>query len=108
MEIVQHPAVLEAAVFPVPAEGGEDEVMAVVVPKPGERIEPAALLRFLAPRMPHFMLPRYLEFADGLPKTPTGKVQKFPLRERGVGPATWDRERAGIRLKDLLQKEPTA
>jgi crotonobetaine/carnitine-CoA ligase len=108
MEIVQHPAVLEAAVFPVPAEGGEDEVMAVVVPKPGERIEPAALLRFLAPRMPHFMLPRYLEFAEGLPKTPTGKVQKFPLRERGVGSATWDRERAGIRLKDLLQKEPTA
>jgi len=108
MEIVQHPAVLEAAVFPVRAEGGEDEVMAVVVPKPGERVEPVALLRFLAPRMPHFMLPRYLEFADALPKTPTGKVQKYPLRERGTGPLTWDRERAGIRLKDLLQKETTA
>jgi carnitine-CoA ligase len=108
IEILQHPAVLEAAVFPVRAEGGEDEVMAVLVPKPGQALEPEALLRFLAPRLPHFMLPRYLEFADGLPKTPTGKIQKFPLRERGLGPATWDRERAGIRLKDLLQKETTA
>jgi crotonobetaine/carnitine-CoA ligase len=36
---------------------------------------------------------------DALPKTPTGKIQKFPLRERGLTPTTWDRERAGIKLK---------
>jgi crotonobetaine/carnitine-CoA ligase len=107
-EILAHAAVLECAVFPVPAEGGEDEVMAVVVPKPGERIDPAALVAFLAPRLPHFMVPRYIEPADGLPKTPTGKIQKYPLRERGPGPETWDRERAGISLKSLVKKERTA
>lgn len=107
-EILAHPAVLECAVFPAAAEGGEDEVMAVVVPKPGETLDPAALVRFLAPRMPHFMVPRYVELADDLPKTPTGKIQKFPLRERGPGPKTWDRERAGLSLKDIVKKEKTA
>jgi crotonobetaine/carnitine-CoA ligase len=107
-EILAHPAVLECAVFPAPAEGGEEEVMAVVVTKPGAALEPAELIAFLAPRMSHFMVPRYLEFADGLPRTPTGKIQKHALRERGPGPRTWDRERAGLRLTDLLQQERTA
>jgi crotonobetaine/carnitine-CoA ligase len=80
----------------------------VVVAKPGASLEPAELISFLAPRMSHFMVPRYLEFADGLPRTPTGKIQKHALRERGPGPRTWDRERAGIRLMDLLQQERTA
>jgi carnitine-CoA ligase len=44
-------------------------------------------------------VPRYLEFAMELPKTPTGKIQKFGLRERGLTSGTWDRVAAGIRLK---------
>ena len=46
-----------------------------------------------------FMVPRYVEVVDALPKTQTGKIQKYALRERGLTPATWDREAAGIRLR---------
>jgi crotonobetaine/carnitine-CoA ligase len=98
-EINAHPDVLECAVIPVASAETEQEVMAVMVPKPGRRIAPEALIAFLEPRMAYFMVPRYLEFATELPKTPTGKIQKFGLRERGLSPATWDRVAAGIKLK---------
>ena len=98
-EIAAHPDVLECAVIPVASAETEQEVMAVVVPKPGRMIAPEALIAFLEPRMAYFMVPRYLEFAAELPKTPTGKIQKFGLRERGVTPATWDRVAAGIKLE---------
>src|SRR5579872_6886071 len=94
-EINAHPDVLECAVIPVASAETEQEVMAVIVPKPGRRIAPAALIAFLEPRMAYFMVPRYLEFASELPKTPTGKIQKFGLRERGLTSATWDRVAAG-------------
>jgi crotonobetaine/carnitine-CoA ligase len=45
--------------------------------------------------MARFMIPRYIEFIDGLPKTTTQKISKKPLKERGVGPSTWDREGHG-------------
>jgi crotonobetaine/carnitine-CoA ligase len=48
--------------------------------------------------MPYFMVPRYIEFASELPKTPTGKIQKYELRQHGVTATTWDRVAAGIRL----------
>jgi crotonobetaine/carnitine-CoA ligase len=41
-------------------------------------------------------VPRYIELIDALPHTPTERVQKFVLRERGVTPATWDRDAAGF------------
>ncbi|MGH6927837.1 MAG: AMP-binding protein, partial [Dongiaceae bacterium] len=107
-EINAHPAVLECAVVPVKAADAEDEVFAIVVPRPGARLDPVDLVRFLAPRLPHFMVPRYVEVAAALPKTPTGKIQKYPLRERGVTPAAWDRVAAGLRLRDLASKEKTA
>jgi carnitine-CoA ligase len=98
-EIVKHPAVLECAVIPAASEHTEQEVMAVIVPREGMTVDPAELIRFLEPRMAYFMIPRYVETAASLPKTPTGKIQKFPLRERGLTAATWDREKAGIKLK---------
>jgi crotonobetaine/carnitine-CoA ligase len=97
-EINLHPSVLESAVYPVPSEATEDEVMAAIVTKPGARLEPEELVRFLAPRMARFMVPRYVLVLESLPKTPTGKIQKFELRKAGVTPATWDRERAAVTL----------
>jgi crotonobetaine/carnitine-CoA ligase len=41
------------------------------------------------------MLPRYVEIVDALPRTPTEKVEKRLLVERGVGPTTWDRDATG-------------
>jgi crotonobetaine/carnitine-CoA ligase len=98
-EINSHPAVLECAVVPVPAEETEEEVMAVLVLRDGENLDPEALIRYLEPRMAYYMLPRYIEVTEALPKTATGKIQKFALRETGVGENTWDRVAAGVELE---------
>jgi crotonobetaine/carnitine-CoA ligase len=94
-EIDRHPAVLESAVFGVPSELGEDEVMAVVVLKEGETLAPADLIRHCEERMARFMVPRYIGFRDALPKTGTHRIQKSVLKREGVGPDTWDREAHG-------------
>ena len=90
-EVNAHPAVLECAVIPVASEHTEDEVKAVVVLKAGASLTVPDLHAFLSSRTAAFMVPRYIEFVAALPKTPTGKIQKFPLRERPLTPATWDR-----------------
>lgn len=97
--INEHPAVYESAVVAVPSEISEDEIKAVVVPRENEDIELEQLSRFLIDRLPYFMVPRYVEVLDELPKTPTQKVHKHLLRDRGVGPGVWDRESAGIVLR---------
>lgn len=91
-EINFHDDVLECAVIPVASEYTEQEVMAVIVPKPGVTIDPVQLTQFLESRMAYFMLPRYIDLVDQLPKTATGKIQKFALREQGPTQTTWDRE----------------
>jgi len=98
-EINSHAQVLECAVFPVWAQETEQEVMAAITPKPGETIDPVELIHYLNRRMPYFMVPRYIDFADQLAKTPSGKIQKYPLREKGVTATTWDRIAAGIKLE---------
>jgi carnitine-CoA ligase len=96
--LVSHPAVENAAVFPVRSELAEDEVMAAVVLRAGAELAPAALLDFCQPRMPYFAVPRFLEFVDALPVTESGKVTKYKLRERGITAATWDRDKAGYKV----------
>lgn len=98
-DVVQHPAVQEAAAIGVPSEVGEEDVMVVVAPVQGAAMDPAELIAFLRARMAHFMVPRYVRVVPELPKTPTAKVQKNQLREQGITPDTWDRERAGIRVR---------
>jgi carnitine-CoA ligase len=90
--LLAHPAVANAAVFPVPSPLGEDEVMAAVILHAGCSLAEAKLAAFCQPRLPYFAVPRYLEFMRELPMTESGKVQKYKLRERGVTERTWDRE----------------
>jgi crotonobetaine/carnitine-CoA ligase len=96
-----HPAIAESAVFAVPAEGGEDEVAACIVPKAGAALTEAEVIAHCSANMAYFMVPRYLLFTGTLPRTLNHKVEKFRLREafeRDPG-AAWDRERARIVLK---------
>ncbi|MCE3554659.1 AMP-binding protein [Pseudonocardia sp. RS11V-5] len=93
-EVNGHPAVLESAAVAVPSEYGEDEVKIVVVPQPGHDLDPAELVGYLSARMARFMVPRYVEIVDALPKTPTEKIRKVELRAAGITPATWDRSAA--------------
>jgi len=97
--IASHPQVAGVAVFAVPSEMAEDEVMAAVVPKPGEEIEPEELIRHCEGRLAYFAIPRYLDLVAELPTTENGKVRKAVLRERAVTATTWDREAAGVVLK---------
>ena len=97
--LLGHPGVSAAAVYGVPAELGESEVMASVVLRDGSDADPAELVEFCVPRLAYFAIPRYLELVDALPLTENGKVKKFVLRDRGVGPHTWDREQAGVELE---------
>ena len=93
--LLSHPDVEAAAAFPVASDLAEDEVMVALVVRAGQTIEPVALMQFCETRMPHFAVPRYVETVAALPRTENGKIQKFRLRERGVTPATWDRQAAG-------------
>lgn len=107
-DVAAFPSVREVAAYGVASPDGEEEVMITVAPRPGAVIDPKALIEFLLPRMAHFMVPRYVRIEAELPKTPTNKIQKVELRNQGVTPSTWDREKAGIIVKrDKLKAAPT-
>jgi crotonobetaine/carnitine-CoA ligase len=92
--VLEHPAMSAAAAFPIPSELGEDDVMVAVVLEPGEALTHEELIEHCRPLLPYFAVPRYVEFVSELPLTENGKVRKQVLRERGLTPATWDREAA--------------
>jgi benzoate-CoA ligase len=83
--LVQHPAVLEAAVIGVADANGLTRTKAYVVLKGGKEGDPAteaALKAFVKERLAPHKYPRAIEFIAELPKTATGKIQRFRLRER--------------------------
>jgi crotonobetaine/carnitine-CoA ligase len=96
-----HPAVAQAAAHGVVSEQleHEAEIKICVVLKPDAQASAEELARFVNDNAPYFFVPRYVEFVDSLPQTPTGRVQKFKLRERGVTPATWDAQEAGFKVQ---------
>jgi len=79
--LVQHPAVLEAAVIGKEDADGLVKTKAFVVLKAGARVEEAELKVFVKDRLAPYKYPRSIEFLDELPKTATGKIQRFKLRE---------------------------
>lgn len=80
--LVQHPAVLEAAVIGVLDEDGLPKSKAFVVLKADGDADEADLKAFVKDRLAPYKYPRMIEFVDDLPKTATGKIQRFKLRER--------------------------
>ena len=74
--------------------------MIYVVKRPGAEITEQELIRFCSETMPYFMIPRFIRFADVLPKTASEKVEKYKLRimaeaEREL---LWDREREDVTI----------
>jgi crotonobetaine/carnitine-CoA ligase len=88
--------VLESAAVAVASEWGEDEVKVVVVAKPGRQLREAELFEHLVRRLPRFMVPRYIEVVESLPRTPSEKIRKVELRDAGVTERTWDRVAVGL------------
>ena len=83
--LVQHPAVLEAAVIGKEDADGLTKTKAFVVLKSGETTDEAALKAFVKDRLAPYKYPRFIEFVLDLPKTATGKIQRFKLRELEAG-----------------------
>jgi acyl-CoA synthetase (AMP-forming)/AMP-acid ligase II len=75
------PRIAEAVVIGLPHERWTEAITAVVVPKPGETVDPAALIAALKQRLDGYKVPKSVIVADELPKTSTGKIQKNRLRD---------------------------
>ena len=88
----RHPAIADVAAYGIPSKEieSEDELKLSVVLKDGQELSAEELCEFINTNAPHFFVPRYLDFVDALPYTPTQKVQKFKLRELGNSSTTWD------------------
>ena len=96
-----HPAVQQCAAHAVASEelAAEAEMKVCVVLKPGASATAEALCRFVNETAPYFFVPRYVELMAELPQTPTGRVQKYKLRERGLTPETWDARKVGFEVR---------
>ncbi|WP_128643257.1 AMP-binding protein [Rhodococcus opacus] len=95
-ELNDHPSVHESACVAAPSEHGEDEIVAYVVIGEGMSVTFPELVEHLRARLPYFMVPRYFELVSEIPRSPSSKIQKHLLRDRGLTDATWDREAAGV------------
>jgi crotonobetaine/carnitine-CoA ligase len=99
--LCKHPDVHEAAAVAVPSDLSEDDVMVYVVPAEGATPDFAELVGYCVDNMAYFMVPRYWQLIDELPKTPSQKVEKFKLKAAAVDgrDELWDREKAGITVR---------
>jgi fatty-acyl-CoA synthase len=77
-----HPAVAEAAVIAIADPRWQERPLAIVVLRKGATATPDELRRFLQPHFAKWWLPDAFEFAESLPRTPTGKLLKYALREQ--------------------------
>ncbi len=87
--IFSHPAVAEVAVIGVPDERWGETIKALIVTAEGETVTEAEIIAWCKERLARYKAPTSVEIRDAIPRTATGKVQKFKLRE----PYWADRER---------------
>ena len=80
--LLRHPAVQEVAVVGLPHERWGEAPCAFVVLKAGQKVTDQELREFAREKLAHFKVPQWVAFVDELPKTATGKIQKFVLRGR--------------------------
>ena len=78
---MRHPAVLEVAVVGVPDPQWGETPHAFVVPAVDAAVTGEELIAWARDEMAHFKVPRHVTFTDQLPKTATGKIQKYVLRQ---------------------------
>ena len=78
--LLRHPAVQEAAVVGLPDDKWGESPHAFVVLRPGASADPEAVRQFARDRLAHYKAPKTVTFVAELPKTATGKIQKYVLR----------------------------
>ncbi|KAK2165605.1 hypothetical protein LSH36_48g08124 [Paralvinella palmiformis] len=79
--LYQHPKIVEVQVVGVPDKRMGEEVCAWIKLKDNEAVTAKEIKEYCAGKMSHFKIPRYIQFVDEFPKTITGKIQKFKIRE---------------------------
>lgn len=85
---------VESAAFGVKSEFTEEDIMIVVMRRAGATLSGADVLEHFRAHAPGHMVPRYIEVTDDpLPRTPTEKISRAELKQRGVGPKTMDADR---------------
>jgi carnitine-CoA ligase len=87
----EHPVVEDAAAVPYPSPLGEDDVRVFVSLRANGQLTGEELVAHCTRRLPEFMVPRYVEILAALPRTPTGRIQKYELRSSPLGPDCYDR-----------------
>jgi crotonobetaine/carnitine-CoA ligase len=97
--LLGHNAIAEAAVYAVPADLEEDEVMASIVLEPGKHVTAPEMLEYCTENLPYFAVPRYIRITPALPKTQTAKVQKQELRRIAIDELSWDAGPRGRRKR---------
>ncbi|MHA4854790.1 AMP-binding protein [Rhodococcus sp. MSC1_016] len=89
-EVLAHPDVVDCAVVAVDLAEFEQEIKVFAVCRTGTTLSEEVLAEFLADRLPRFAVPRFVQFIDELPRTPTQKIRKQELRAR-ANDECWDR-----------------
>ena len=79
--LYRHPSVLEAAVVGIPHEKWGETPLAVIVPQAGESPSAEEIIEFCKENLAHFKAPTRVELTEALPRTATGKLKKFELRD---------------------------
>ncbi|MBU8906947.1 AMP-binding enzyme [Desertibacillus haloalkaliphilus] len=80
--INQHVLISMSAAFPIPADEGDEDEIAVFVVAKETRLTQDELLQWVERTIPSFMKPKYLRLIDDLPRTPTNKIEKFKLKKQ--------------------------
>lgn len=102
-ELNTFPGVVESACVSVTgAFEGDEEIKAYIVAH--SPVDFAELVRHVSDKLPHFMVPRFYQLIDELPKTPTMRIQKMKLKALGRSADDWDREAAGVEVKRAERK----
>jgi acyl-coenzyme A synthetase/AMP-(fatty) acid ligase len=86
--LLEHPALAEAVVIGVPDEDGLDKPVAYVVARPGATVDPDEVVAFCRAGLAAFKRPRLVVQVEELPRTATGKIQRYRLRERAAATVT--------------------
>jgi carnitine-CoA ligase len=102
--VESHPDVKECAAVAAFSEVWGEEVKLAIVCNEGRKIDPATLIAYCDERMAYFMVPRYIEFVQAIPRTgASGRPIKEQLKS--ITASTWDRVKAGVKTAREKNKE---